>query len=151
MSDIHAIIAAAKRWGGSAETAPDKARDTLRQHAIVMAEALARIATQSIASDRGPPWEYPSDIARVCLDKIVKEANRGDITAELAALPKMPDPKGTTVGNAFIIERYYALVPRLALAERLLGEFTGNGRRLSIVEFMDDARAYLAHRAKETT
>ena len=64
-----------------------------------------------------------------------------DITAELAALPKMPDPKGNVVGNAFIIERYYALVPRLALAERALQN--------AVDGWTNDARAYLAHRAKE--
>lgn len=70
MTDIDAIIAAAKRWGGSAETAPDKARDLLRQHAIDMAEALARIRDKGLAVDA-------ETIARDCLDKIVKEANRG--------------------------------------------------------------------------
>lgn len=94
-TDIHAIIAAAKRWGGSAETAPDKARDTLRQHAIAMAEALA------YAVENGPGvsyWNEGDSVGgfgccgetshkphakdcwfqrlRDCLDKIVKEANR---------------------------------------------------------------------------
>lgn len=70
-----------------------------------------------------------------------------DIHAELAALPKMPDPKGNVVGNAFIIERYYALVPRLAIAERLLKDSTTEGWCSCSV--CEDARAYLAHRAKE--
>lgn len=72
-----------------------------------------------------------------------------DIIAELAALPKMP-PKRYTPDDGYTLAAEVSFYrARLAIAERLLGEFTGNGRRLSIVEFMDDARAYLAHRAKE--
>lgn len=77
--DIHAIIAAAKRWDDPDDTSVEwhtvqHPMDLLADHAIAMAEALARIATQSIGSDRGPPWDYPCDIARECLDKIVREA-----------------------------------------------------------------------------
>lgn len=73
-----------------------------------------------------------------------------DITAELDALPKMPDPKGNVVGNAFIIERYYALVPRLALAERLLTEAWTQHRLIADMEkSRDDVLTYLEFRKKE--
>lgn len=70
MTDIHAIIAAAKRRGGIADREPTFARSALYDHAIAMAEALARIAD-------GVCYQEMPEIARECLDRIVKEANRG--------------------------------------------------------------------------
>lgn len=72
--DIHAIIAVAKRTSHRDSHSMDK---LLCDHAIAMAEALARIAYQTLDLNPAVPWEYPRDIARDCLDKIVKEANRG--------------------------------------------------------------------------
>lgn len=83
-----------------------------------------------------------------------------DISAELAALPKMPDVR-TDAGRSFLIE---ALEARLAIAEKLLLEVVKAAqigeplcniplRGLGYTVYDDrtviDARAYLAHRAKE--
>lgn len=80
MSDIHAIIAAAKRVGTADERREDIAAFlTLMNGKIAMAEALARIAEFTEQGGMCEP-DYPSreaEIARDCLDKIVKEANRG--------------------------------------------------------------------------
>lgn len=80
-----------------------------------------------------------------------------DLTAELDALPKMPEvedyctpslDKQADAGH-YHYAAIQALEGRLALAERLLVRFTGGGRRLSIVEAINDARAYLSFREKE--
>ena len=81
MSDIHAIIAAAKhaQFGTSLDQRIYNNEILLRNHAIAMAEALARIAEFAEQGGMCEP-DHPSreaEIARDCLDKIVKEANRG--------------------------------------------------------------------------
>lgn len=71
VTDIHAIIAAAKRELTDDEQPADwQATLTLHRNAIAMAEALARIRDKGLAVDA-------ETIARDCLDRIVKEANRG--------------------------------------------------------------------------
>lgn len=76
MTDIHAIIAAAKRWrevGGPSAVVEYSAWRLLQDHAIAMAEAL-------VSADRFLAEGRSADAALVigdCLDKIVKEANRG--------------------------------------------------------------------------
>lgn len=84
-TDIYAIIAAAKRFE-RADAAlvcdvPESgvALMLLSAHSIAMAEALARIAEFAEQGGMCEP-DHPSreaEIARDCLDKIVKEANRG--------------------------------------------------------------------------
>lgn len=63
-----------------------------------------------------------------------------DITAELAALPKMPKP---SVGDNTreLLAEVRALKAYLAIAERALQN--------AVDGWTNDARAYLAHRAKE--
>lgn len=72
MNDIHAIIAVAKRFRTGNEAAAERAAMlALEDHAIAMAEALTRIAGTDVT-----PLERKL-IAIECLDRIVKETNRG--------------------------------------------------------------------------
>lgn len=78
-----------------------------------------------------------------------------DITAELAALPKMPIERTYWTTNAHPhteISGVYveAIEARLAIAERLL-EAHATGRQNAAEQRFWDTRAYLAHRTKETT
>ena len=79
-----------------------------------------------------------------------------DITAELAALPKMPVERTYWTTNAHPhteISGVYveAIEARLALAERLLDTTMTELSPALYLAACEDARAYLAHRAKETT
>lgn len=70
-----------------------------------------------------------------------------DITAELAALPKMPQNMASVHSWRYECEFLRA---RLAISERLLTEAWTPHRLIADMEkSRDDARAYLAHRAKE--
>lgn len=75
MSDIHAIIAAAKRNHDGHSLVGEgcarcRAQDILTDHAIAMTEALVAIGDE-------PCVDEIYHIVRVCLDRIVKEASRG--------------------------------------------------------------------------
>ena len=70
VTDIHAIIAAATSELEMPYYEYKEANAVLYHHAIAMAEALARIRDKGLAVDA-------ETIARDCLDRIVKEANRG--------------------------------------------------------------------------
>ena len=85
MNDITAIIVAAKRWKAGHHFALDGdyyAWDSLRNHAIRMAEALDKISRRVVPMGSRDEYrrgyldalDVTRDIARECLDRIVKEA-----------------------------------------------------------------------------